>query len=91
MWHRGDLAKARDLFDLCAVSGHEPEAMDVASAHIERHAEAFLKRLDESAEVLEVDFKSIPARTFRMPSWGCLTVAHAILEPLISQGSVGSR
>ncbi len=65
--------------------------MDVASAHIERHAEAFLKRLDESAEVLEVDFKSIPARTFRMPSWGCLTVAHAILEPLISQGSVGSR
>jgi len=28
MWHRGYQAKARDLFDLCAVADAEPEAID---------------------------------------------------------------
>jgi predicted nucleotidyltransferase component of viral defense system len=83
MWHRGDQAKARDLFDLCAVATFEPEAIEVALAHMERYAAAFLKRLDESAEVAEIEFKRIEARSFQMPFWECLTLAHAILDPMI--------
>ncbi|WP_354328573.1 MULTISPECIES: hypothetical protein [Variovorax] len=30
MWHRGNEAKARDLFDLCAVATFETEAIDIA-------------------------------------------------------------
>lgn len=83
MWHRGDQGKARDLFDLCAVATFEPNAIEVALPHMERHATAFLKRLDESADVAEVDFQKIEARSFRMSFWECLTLAHTILEPLI--------
>ena len=84
MWHRGDQAKAPDLFDLCAVATFEPKAIEVAaSPHMERHAAAFLKRLDESADVAGGDSQKIEARSFRMPFWECLTLAHTILEPLI--------
>jgi predicted nucleotidyltransferase component of viral defense system len=81
MWHRGDQAKARDLFDLCAVATFEPEAIEVALPHMERYAASFLKRLDESAEVAEIEFKRIEARSFQKPFWECLTLAHAILAP----------
>jgi len=30
MWHRGDRAKARDLYALCAVADAEPAALEVA-------------------------------------------------------------
>lgn len=89
MWYRGDQAKARDLFDLCAVAIFEPEAIEVALPHMERHAAAFLKRLEERAEVAEVEFHRIEARSFQMPFWECLVLAHAILDPLISTEAEG--
>lgn len=89
MWHRGDQAKARDLFDLCAVATFEPQAIEIALPYMERHAAAFLKRLDEDADVAEADFQRIEARSFRMPFWECLTLAHTILEPLIPVEAAG--
>ena len=83
MWHRGDQAKVRDLFDLCAVATFEPEAIDAALAHMERHAAAFLQRLDARADAAEREFDLIEARSFRKSFWECLALAHAILEPLV--------
>lgn len=41
MHHRGNLAKARDLFDLCAVADMEPEAIEVARPFFAKHGRAF--------------------------------------------------
>ena len=83
MWHRGDQAKARDLFDLCAVATFEPEAIELALPFMELHAVAFLKRLDQRAELAEIEFGQIEARSFRKSFWECLTLAHAILGPFL--------
>ncbi|MDR6855942.1 nucleotidyl transferase AbiEii/AbiGii toxin family protein [Variovorax guangxiensis] len=83
MWHRGDLAKVRDLFDLCAVATFEPEAIDAALPHMGRHAAVFLQRLDARADAAELEFELIEARSFRKSFWECLALAHAILEPLV--------
>lgn len=82
MWHRGDQAKVRDLFDLCAVATLEPEAIDVAQPFMRRHAAAFLQRLDARAEIAEAEFNQINARSFQMPFWQCLVLAHTFLEPV---------
>src|SRR5690606_17655663 len=47
MWHRGDQAKARDLFDLCAVATGEPEQLRAARPFLARHGAAFLQALGE--------------------------------------------
>ncbi|NDZ18632.1 hypothetical protein C7T35_15820 [Variovorax sp. WS11] len=83
MWHRGDLAKVRDLFDLCAVATFEPAAIDAALPHMGRHAALFLQRLDARADAAELEFELIEARSFRKSFWECLALAHAILEPLV--------
>ena len=88
MWHRGDQAGSRDLFDLCAVATFAPEAIDVALPLMERHAAAFLRRLDSRAEAAEVEFGLIEARSFQKPFWECLAIAHAILGSLVPSEEV---
>lgn len=82
MWHRGDQAKVRDLFDLCAVATFEPDAIEVARPFMRRHAAAFLRRLDARAEMAELEFDEIEASSFRMSFRECLVLAHTILDPL---------
>jgi predicted nucleotidyltransferase component of viral defense system len=84
MWHRGDQAKARDLFDLCTVATFEPAAIDAALPYMKRHAAAFLRRLDARVEATENEFNLIEARSFQRPFGECLVLAHAILDPLIT-------
>jgi hypothetical protein len=83
MWHCGDQAKARDLFDLCTVATFEPAAIDAALPYMERHAAALLRRLHARVEATENEFNLIEARSFQRPFGECLVLAHAILEPLI--------
>lgn len=82
MWHRGDQAKARDLFDLCAVAILEPDAIEAALPFMRRHAAAFLRRLDARADEAENEFDLIDARAFDRSFSECLLLAHAILEPV---------
>jgi len=65
------------------VATFEPEAIDAALLHQERHAAAFLQRLDARADAAEREFDLIEARSFRKSFWECLALAHAILEPLV--------
>jgi len=83
MWFRGEQAKARDLFDLCAVASLEPAAISEASPFFVRHGEAFLHRLQERRELARAEFEAINALDFRQTFDECLQQAHALLTPLL--------
>lgn len=59
LWHRGDRATARDLFDLALVIEREPSALATASSFLMRHREAFLQQVDQRRAVLKTQFEAI--------------------------------
>lgn len=83
MWHRGDHAKGRDLFDLCAVADAEPEAILLASPFMTRHGAIFLTQLREKAERVKLEFDAINALEFKCSFEQCLEQARSIIEPLL--------
>lgn len=84
MWYRGDRARARDLFDLCAVFEAEPQAIVLAAPFIGRHGAAFLQQLQERAALVEAEFGAIDAIGFRRPFAACVAQAREIIESLLS-------
>lgn len=83
MWHRGNQAKARDLFDLCAVHAYEPAALAMAAPWMRRHGRTFLERLTAYPDVHRRDFEAIEAVGFTESFGTCLRTAHAVLAPLL--------
>ena len=83
MWHRGNRAKARDLYDLCAVADAEPKAIDLAAPFLGKHGAAFLAQLRARAEFVEVEFAAIDVIGFRRSFAECLEQAQRIIEPLL--------
>lgn len=79
MWHRGDRAKARDLFDLCAVAKDDPEAIAVASPFMVRHGEKFLSVLSQRAEFLRLDFEAIDVLDFHDSFDQCVELTREIV------------
>lgn len=81
MWHRGDRAKSRDLYDLCAVADAEPAAIRRAGPFFERHGAAFLSRLEARADIARIEFAEIdvigPERDFD----ACLLQARQLINP----------
>lgn len=59
LWHRGDRATARDLFDLALVIEREPQALASAREYLVRHREAFLSQLEQRKVVLKLQFDAI--------------------------------
>ena len=59
LWHRGDRATARDLFDLALVIEREPLALATASHYLVRHRNEFLKQVNERHVVLKAQFEAI--------------------------------
>ncbi|MES2091826.1 MAG: nucleotidyl transferase AbiEii/AbiGii toxin family protein [Pseudomonadota bacterium] len=84
MWHRGHRAKARDLYDLCAVADADPLAIASAAPFFVKHGAAFLKQLHERAEFVEAEFDAIDAIGFQRPFRACLEQARDIIEPLLA-------
>lgn len=68
LWHRGDRATARDLFDLSLVIEREPDALATASPYLTRHREAFLSQLEQRRAVLSAQFEAIDTLDYR-PSY----------------------
>jgi len=83
MWHRGNRAKARDLFDLCAVADAEPLAIKQASPFMVKHGAVFLRQLQERAALVEVEFNAIDVLAFQRPFADCMAQARSIIEPLL--------
>ena len=67
LWHRGDWATARDLFDLSLVIEREPEALATAAPHLVRHRDAFLAQIQRRRAVLSAQFEAIEALGCRPP------------------------
>lgn len=59
LWHRGDRATARDLFDLALVIERESLALATASSFLIRHRDEFLKQVDQRKAVLKAQFEAI--------------------------------
>ena len=68
LWHRGDRATARDLFDLALVIEREPLALAQASAFLTRHRDEFLKQVDQRKAVLKAQFEAIDTLSYQ-PSY----------------------
>lgn len=81
MWHRGNRAKARDLYDLCAVADAEPAAIEDAAPWFQKHGAAFLAGLQTRAEIARQEFRAIDAIGQPLDFDRCLAQARSIIEP----------
>jgi Nucleotidyl transferase AbiEii toxin, Type IV TA system len=59
MWHRGNRATARDLFDLALVISTSPDALRKEARWLVRHRDAFLAQLSGRRTVLMAQFEAI--------------------------------
>ena len=59
LWHRGDRATARDLFDLSLVIEREPEELIKASKFLKKHAQIFTEQIANRATILKMQFNEI--------------------------------
>ena len=80
MYHRGNQAKARDLFDMCAVADLDPGAIETAAPFFLRHGDAFIARLKANASYVEEDFAHINRIDYKRPFDECLTLAETIID-----------
>jgi len=80
MWHRGDNAAARDLFDLAAVADKAPDQIAIAAPHFRRHAAAFLEQIGQRRAVLEAQFNAIDSMGFRRSYSECAAIATELLQ-----------
>ncbi|MDB5998631.1 MAG: hypothetical protein JWP52_330 [Rhizobacter sp.] len=87
MWHRGHRAKARDLYDLCAVADAEPEAIRCAAPFLAKHGAAFLQQLQARADLVQAEFHAIDTIGFQRSFAGCLEQATDIIEPLLTKAA----
>ena len=80
MFHRGNQAKARDLFDLCTVAELDPQAIDQAAPFFTRYGDAFIAQLKANAGYVEEDFTQIHRIDYTRPFEECLTLAETIID-----------
>lgn len=59
MWHRGNMATARDLFDLALVIREDRDALVEAGRYLVRHREAFVAQLRSREAILRKVFAGI--------------------------------
>jgi hypothetical protein len=80
MHHRGHQAKARDLFDLCAVADLDAASIGQAAAFFTRYGDTFIARLKANAAYVEEEFAQIQRIDYRRPFDECLTLAESIID-----------
>ena len=68
LWHRGDRATARDLFDLSLVIEKEEAALQNAKKFLIKNALTFIQQLNDRREVLSAQFNSIETLNYN-PSY----------------------
>lgn len=82
LWHRGDRATARDLFDLALVIEREPCALRQAAPFLTRHAQTFLAQLESRRRVLQAQFEAIDTLDYQPSFDGALAQASQFLNSL---------
>ncbi len=82
MYHRGDRATARDLFDLSLVVEREPAALSTAAPFLMRHRDRFLEQIARPGTGFLAAFEAIAASGYRPSLKHCVEVATAYLSQL---------
>ncbi len=82
MFHRGDRATARDLFDLALVIEREPRALGQAAPFLSRHRHAFTAQIARPGRGLLAAFEAIQCRDYRPTYEHCRDLASAFLSGL---------
>lgn len=86
LYHRGDRATARDLFDLALVIEKEPEELETAAPFLVRHRSSFIQQIHERRFVLEAQFESIDRLNFNVGYQEATERATRFLELLPTVG-----
>ena len=84
LWHRGDRATARDLFDLSLVIEREPHALRQAARFLTRHRAMFLEQLHARRAVLKAQFDAITSLDYQPSYEDSLARAEEFLNSLAS-------
>jgi len=82
MYHRGDRATARDLFDLAMVVEREPEALSAAAPFLMRNRDRFLEQIGQPGPGFVATFEAIAATGYRPTLERCVEVATVYLSEL---------
>lgn len=82
MYHRGDRATARDLFDLAVVIEQEPDALRKAAPFLVRHREKFLEQIGSPGRGLLAAFNAIQAQKYTPAFDHCVRTATSFLSKL---------
>jgi hypothetical protein len=82
LYHRGDRATARDLFDLAVVVEQEPTAIAHAAPFLLRHAAAFLGQVEAGLPIMREQFARIQRINFDRSFDECVALARDFLESL---------
>ena len=82
MYHRGDRAPARDLFDLALVIEREPQQLLVAKPFLLRHRSAFLTQIRQPHASLRAAFSAIATLEYTPSFDHCVAVAGGFLDSL---------
>ncbi|MEJ6002572.1 nucleotidyl transferase AbiEii/AbiGii toxin family protein [Paucibacter soli] len=83
MWHRGNRAKVRDLFDLWSIATMEPEAIAAAAPFMQKHGRAFLDAFANPTALQRSDLDQIETLGLRPTLEECVKVASAVISPLL--------
>lgn len=65
LWHRGDMATARDLFDLSLVIARDADGLRAASPFLLRHRQQFLDQITSRQALFRAQFNAIDALSYR--------------------------
>jgi predicted nucleotidyltransferase component of viral defense system len=82
LWHRGDRATARDLFDLSLVIEREPAALRLIADRLTRHRTTFLEQLKSRRAVLKAQFEAIETLDYCPQYDAALERTEAFLQSL---------
>ncbi|SPK70540.1 conserved protein of unknown function (plasmid) [Cupriavidus taiwanensis] len=82
LYHRGDRATARDLFDLAVVVEQEPAALVHAAPFLLRHASAFLNQVQAGPPIMREQFSRIQRIRFNRSFDECVALVGDFLHPL---------
>lgn len=82
LYHRGDRATARDLFDLAVVVEHEPTAHTHAAPFLLRHASAFRGQVEAGPPIMREQFDRIQRINFNRCFDECVALVGDFLHSL---------
>jgi hypothetical protein len=82
MYHRGDRATARDLFDFALVIEREPGQLLTAKPFLLRHRDAFLSQIAQPHAGLRITFDAIATLDYAPGFDRCVAVVGEFLSDL---------